>query len=1377
MTLERGRSYRFSIVSRESEKTKIKAESGKVFWVDTVFQPTVSHVDLLISNIRKTGNKKWFEFTQKESKNKKFKWGQTDTVELIGIEENQLFFNIKDEDHFAFTSKNHDYSIGDKVCVKVNNILPTYIRFSVLGRNYDQLFTKDKLYTFPILEVSKRLNGGNPHSLIKCITPTGIISTFGNLWLFELRNELVEIKLVYKGERQWFIDYDNLICPNYLIGERYTITINEEIQNSIYSGSTKELVSVRVIKPFNSQSQNILGKSFEYTFQGLDNSGFLDFKQVIKFSDIIKSQALKVIAFNNFRKDYQQNEIVYRNLFDDYDNKNNLWVLSYGNTLHDIINEKIKSKDWDNAYLLLEVLNNLETWIINSGYLFSFNLQKAEEIKDTAENIIRSTKERSKAISIIIDQNFSTFFKTLKQNLKKKKNEDRKIEESIYLITNVLDLCDSSLPKGTFNLLKFIEQNQNEIFNNELRNFFLSKLRGVERNISYKMYKEVFINPTNRKQHFEKNENIRDCIRLLVVCLQLTKSNRAPYLLKVLRHLVYYTADLDIKKKLLNYTIDFAISKKNLIPEFLLDFNINDDDVVILIENFTNSKNKILKDETLLNYPTQIKSKVSYNNQFGYVFFHNSQSIFVPFKDSNIELKTSEEISLDVLAFHSEFNFGLGNVNNIPFNFIEETKSISIDDLFPGKVLSGIIKNIVPYGMFISFGTFDGLLPNQNVSYNSTQLKKIFSVGDEILVRVKTIENERIELERLSLLNEQAEENKYDKGVIAKGTLYRIDENHGLYLELENGASGYISKYDLFYNNRPQKLFECFSIGESIYAKVVQYDSNKGYQLSLKAVSKKNPIGNEIKRSGTFKVKAIFVNTIKEQLRNRMSGHIKDLENTDPFCPKCQKENYKKRSTERSFLKIQGDKKKWQCQWCDYSSEEQLIIRFLDFPVTGFIKTSIFNMEATNLIGSEFEVEVIDIYREKFIELKPLNLQNIFLAPEKDMKISKFACVELGYLFEEYISIENPMKNSSYTLCKYLFGVANLSRSYFHSFLQEYVDFINSLSHYEINQVNALALKANSMLQYYSSEELALETFPVLNIIIDSLKIISWLPKSYQDIFQLSEEAKFDSDNIEFHNTVRLAISFATVPNNLLKVETWEELKKNLRKNLKIIKEENQDDIKLRKEIKKIISENIESEKIECKGTFAIPIPTKSELKQIRLIRKELESIEIEPSVRREKELRLKELLNPKITKSKKEIVTLSWAKTIVAFANTGGGVLLIGIGEKENGDLTLLGLEKDLQFYKTTDDLLLAFDNQFQELIGNEFQQLIKTRILSIDGKRSVFHIEVAKSPSPVFLKKGKDDEYFYIRRNVSTVKLSLREFSAYSEIRFKTANSLKIF
>lgn len=116
--------------------------------------------------------------------------------------------------------------------------------------------------------------------------------------------------------------------------------------------------------------------------------------------------------------------------------------------------------------------------------------------------------------------------------------------------------------------------------------------------------------------------------------------------------------------------------------------------------------------------------------------------------------------------------------------------------------------------------------------------------------------------------------------------------------------------------------------------------------------------------------------------------------------------------------------------------------------------------------------------------------------------------------------------------------------------------------------------------------------------------------------------------------------------------------------------------------------------------------------------------------------------------------------KTIVAFLNSSGGNLLIGLDDKKN----ILGIENDN--FQDEDKFRLHLTNLIKSHIGNQFLPFIKFEIIKIQDKK-IFRIICKESPKAVFLKMPETEEFF-IRNGPASLKLEGRSLIEYIQNKF---------
>ncbi len=131
--------------------------------------------------------------------------------------------------------------------------------------------------------------------------------------------------------------------------------------------------------------------------------------------------------------------------------------------------------------------------------------------------------------------------------------------------------------------------------------------------------------------------------------------------------------------------------------------------------------------------------------------------------------------------------------------------------------------------------------------------------------------------------------------------------------------------------------------------------------------------------------------------------------------------------------------------------------------------------------------------------------------------------------------------------------------------------------------------------------------------------------------------------------------------------------------------------------------------------------------------------------------------------KSEKKDANIEHAslKTIAAFLNSGGGVLLIGVDDKSG----IVGIETD--DFDNEDRFSLHFWNLVKTAVGQDISAFLQTGFETVEDK-TVFIVRCSKSTRPVFLKQSGFGEEFYIRVGPSSAKLDISEALKYINERF---------
>jgi len=197
-------------------------------------------------------------------------------------------------------------------------------------------------------------------------------------------------------------------------------------------------------------------------------------------------------------------------------------------------------------------------------------------------------------------------------------------------------------------------------------------------------------------------------------------------------------------------------------------------------------------------------------------------------------LSIGDEIDVEVIEIDPEarrLRVSYKNLQPKPFeDFLQNYKE--------GDVVKGLITTITDFGAFVRIGKVEGLLHNQDVSWEKgAKAKDLLKKGDEVEVKIIKIDPER---ERISLSKKALEESPIDKyakehkvGDIAKGKIRDI-KDFGVFVELKDGVDALIRKEDV----SPLKMDE-LNKGDEIEGVIVMLEpSSNKIRLSVRKLER-----------------------------------------------------------------------------------------------------------------------------------------------------------------------------------------------------------------------------------------------------------------------------------------------------------------------------------------------------------------------------------------------------------------------------------------------------------------------------------------------------------------------------------------------------------
>ena len=154
-----------------------------------------------------------------------------------------------------------------------------------------------------------------------------------------------------------------------------------------------------------------------------------------------------------------------------------------------------------------------------------------------------------------------------------------------------------------------------------------------------------------------------------------------------------------------------------------------------------------------------------------------------------------------------------------------EKRRALLEEVKPGDVRRGVVKNITDYGAFVDLDGLDGLLHITDMSWGRiSHPSEVLKVGEEIDVMIIEIDRER---ERVSLGLKQCTPNpwdsiekKYPVGSKVHGKVVNLVQ-YGAFVELEQGVEGLVHVTELSWTKRITKPSDVLKIGQEVDAVIL----------------------------------------------------------------------------------------------------------------------------------------------------------------------------------------------------------------------------------------------------------------------------------------------------------------------------------------------------------------------------------------------------------------------------------------------------------------------------------------------------------------------------------------------------------------------------
>ena len=199
-------------------------------------------------------------------------------------------------------------------------------------------------------------------------------------------------------------------------------------------------------------------------------------------------------------------------------------------------------------------------------------------------------------------------------------------------------------------------------------------------------------------------------------------------------------------------------------------------------------------------------------------------------KNPNDYLTVGEEIDVEVIEINSTTHkLRVSLKKLLPKPFDEFLKNYN-----EGDIVTGTITSLADFGAFVRISGVEGLLHNQDISWDkNTKAKEVLKSGEEVEVKIAKInaEDQKISLNRKTLLESPIDKfattNKVN--AVVTGTIRDI-KDFGVFVSLEDGVDALIRDEDL-----TPLVKEELEAGQEIEAAIANIDTKRDrIRLSVK---------------------------------------------------------------------------------------------------------------------------------------------------------------------------------------------------------------------------------------------------------------------------------------------------------------------------------------------------------------------------------------------------------------------------------------------------------------------------------------------------------------------------------------------------------------
>ena len=817
------------------------------------------------------------------------------TVEKIDIEHNRLIFKSFETKSFEIhkpqypinsISPENIFTQGEKYVFNVNG-------FRIIDENTSILLVENQGFTATV----KAFDFQNENSLPEKVTCLVSQVLENKIYLQQDRFSIFS-ELYKEGKSYNFtvLSLENDYKTNaqyYLLVDSYGF--NHKLYYHEFDSSGFETIEVDSLRSLYLRQIDEKGHLVLY-LNTLSNLGVFVTVYSI-FESINQSDNVNKYFFdlkdelNNRSYRYQP----FSQLFEDYANKENLWVFSYLSFLDALIQNSIKRNELENAIEFNIIYIAIEEWMLEgSDFLQKFSPEKRQNIIIKAEAQLTKAKAREEALKLILTEKSESY---IQEVLKTLRLSSYLRGDKINIFKYIIFSSKESINKKTSEIIEIVLL---LIKGDLLDTFDINNFLGLlQKRIYFESYELNHNFIRNKTDNFNDEaklgiQNIIKVLGLQILLFKKSNSNQKAVTKSAImcRYLSFLTDDIATKKMFLNKAINCITNNEqiNPSPEMITKFNLND-----FVQSLNNSEISLLSNSFSANliyssngaiYSTKNGWALLSKQQFSRTntktdtnlislatFFNNKITVASPF---DLKLKLQNAVNIE------ECNSYWKNYYSITEDKHKKVNPINEKDLL-GMNVSVIAKNYLKENYKVLFLKIsdtnlegEGILHINEVSnIHFDGLNDIINPGDEFNAEIINISEKGISFSISDEIWKQTiKEVKIDDFVDAK--VLNVSGNN-IFIITENGHYAHIKR-----DFKTKELEE-----RKVYKFKIEALNHNEKKLTLSFIANSERIFNEKLVLRTFFEKANIIK-ITETIEDENNDHnYSQLINELILCIEC----------------------------------------------------------------------------------------------------------------------------------------------------------------------------------------------------------------------------------------------------------------------------------------------------------------------------------------------------------------------------------------------------------------------------------------------------------------------------------------------------------